>query len=393
MDRIDKDVLNDTPKIDISVITVTYNCVDTIERCIKSVINQNHAEYEYIIIDGGSTDGTVEIIEKYREYLSYYVSECDGGIYDAMNKGIKKACGKYIHFLNGDDWYTNDILEVVSDYLNCEIDILYGKVVTVNGGKFSSLSPEPIECIDWKMPMCHQAIFMKNVGQQFDTTYRIAADYKMINEWYNEKRSFQFIPYNIAYYNCGGVSSISVKTKLEITQIAFLAAIKYGKISEPMLNTLTENALDAVNRILFAENENIYQVISFLIEMIKKTDNVIVFGCGKIAETLIPVIEKAGLKITTIVSNNLNDETRRLYSWSVNSPRVLNDVVNSSILVLTESYCDEIVGQIDLMCLDESNDVYTFDELNRNYIRNHCSELIRIANERFGFSLKSIDSE
>ena len=85
-----------------SIITVTYNAVDTLERTIRSVISQRE-HIEYIIIDGGSTDGTQEIVDVYKSYISYFVSEKDSGIYDAMNKGLKAATGEYVWFLNAGD--------------------------------------------------------------------------------------------------------------------------------------------------------------------------------------------------------------------------------------------------------------------------------------------------
>lgn len=91
----------------ISVVTVAYNAVTTIEKTILSVINQTYPNVEYIIIDGGSTDGTVEIIKKYANKLAYWVSEPDNGIYDAMNKGAKVATGEWINFMNcGDSFFT-----------------------------------------------------------------------------------------------------------------------------------------------------------------------------------------------------------------------------------------------------------------------------------------------
>ena len=92
----------------ISVVTVSYNAVLTIEQTILSVINQTYPNVEYIIIDGGSTDGTVDIIKKYADKIAYWVSEPDKGIYDAMNKRWLKATGDFIQFLNAGDWFENE---------------------------------------------------------------------------------------------------------------------------------------------------------------------------------------------------------------------------------------------------------------------------------------------
>ena len=93
----------------ISVITVCYNSSATIERTIQSVIRQNYSDLEYIIIDGGSTDGTLDVIAKYQPYISLCISEPDNGIYDAMNKGLERTTGDVVAFLNSDDWYERDV--------------------------------------------------------------------------------------------------------------------------------------------------------------------------------------------------------------------------------------------------------------------------------------------
>lgn len=109
---------NENPRI--SIITVTYNAVNVLEKTIMSVINQTYTNYEYIIIDGKSNDGTTEIIKKYQEYLSYYISEPDNGIYDAMNKGIKIAKGEWLNFMNAGDKFASK--EVLSTVFNTRYD-------------------------------------------------------------------------------------------------------------------------------------------------------------------------------------------------------------------------------------------------------------------------------
>lgn len=118
----------------ISVVTVSYNAVSTIEQTILSVINQTYPHIEYIIIDGGSTDGTVDIIKKYADKIAYWVSEPDKGIYDAMNKGIKVATGEWINFMNsGDCLYRNDTIEKILNKSSTtnNVSIIYGKTMKI----------------------------------------------------------------------------------------------------------------------------------------------------------------------------------------------------------------------------------------------------------------------
>jgi glycosyltransferase involved in cell wall biosynthesis len=117
-------------EIKISLITATYNAKNTIGRCIESVISQQYNHLEYIIIDGGSTDGTLQIIDQYKDYIDILVSEPDNGVYDAMNKGIKLATGDIVGTLNADDYFAlNDIIPTVAKvFTDPGVSILYGNL-------------------------------------------------------------------------------------------------------------------------------------------------------------------------------------------------------------------------------------------------------------------------
>ncbi len=174
-----------------SVITVSYNACETIEVTLKSVAAQNYPWIEYIVIDGGSTDGTREIIEKYSSSITTFVSERDGGIYDAMNKGIKLATGDYLCFINaGDSFYRENTLEKIVQgmrgiHLNSLPDIIYGETALVNSKrefvKMRRLSAP--ENLSWKtfkegMLVCHQAFYPKREKVPlYDLNYKFSADY------------------------------------------------------------------------------------------------------------------------------------------------------------------------------------------------------------------------
>lgn len=196
-------------KLKISVITVCYNAVDTIEETMLSVLNQTYDNIEYIIIDGGSTDGTVDIIKKYADRLAYWVSEPDRGIYDAMNKGIDAAIGDYINFMNAGDTFNNsEALSEVSNLLIGDAEIIYGDTI------FKAPSGEylrktlPIEEIIHRMPFGHQSTFVKNRLMKetpFDTSFVSSGDFKFFYDCYKSKKKFRYIPITIAKYenNCG----------------------------------------------------------------------------------------------------------------------------------------------------------------------------------------------
>ncbi len=170
----------------VSIITVVYNNCNEIEKTIESVISQNYSNIEYIIIDGGSSDGTKEIIEKYSDFISKYISEKDNGIFDAMNKGLMLAKGNYVNFMNsGDHFVDSYIVSTLFNTLNDEYDLIYGDTIKVStmGEKYRKAIPF------WErkginiMGICHQSIFVRtNLARNilFDTSLHYCADYKMI---------------------------------------------------------------------------------------------------------------------------------------------------------------------------------------------------------------------
>ena len=177
----------------ITVITVVYNGAKYLEDTIKSVINQTYPNVEYIIIDGGSRDGTLDIIKKYEDYVDYWVSEPDKGIYDAMNKGIDLATGQWINFMNAGDKFFNDniiffIYQNVKS-LNSNYDIVYGKVGIINEkGEIDAIyglnEKESFKKLKKYMSISHQSTFyrlefFKKTGK-YDNDFKIAGDYEIL---------------------------------------------------------------------------------------------------------------------------------------------------------------------------------------------------------------------
>ena len=198
----------------ITVITVSYNAVSIIEKTILSVINQTYSNIEYIIIDGGSTDGTIEIIKKYEDKITYWLSEPDKGIYDAMNKGIDKATGEWINFMNcGDTFFCNTVIEDLFQKANTNSDVIYGNtnLLLLTGGY---IQKGEIATDKEYMPFGHQASFsrtslMKKYG--FDRNYKICADRNFFYIAYKNNAVFEYVDVNVSNYEAEeGVSSVNM---------------------------------------------------------------------------------------------------------------------------------------------------------------------------------------
>jgi glycosyltransferase involved in cell wall biosynthesis len=176
-----------------SIITVVFNGAAHLEETLLSVVRQSFADREYLIIDGGSKDGTVDIIRKHEERLTFWSSEPDKGIYDAMNKGIRRAAGKFLIFMNaGDHFVDNDVLRDIAPTLNAEKDmIVCGDAMVSYGLAGSRLLRARISLYD--MPTFHQAMFFnREVFTQcgfFNTAYRYGADFDLWQKVFLNSRS------------------------------------------------------------------------------------------------------------------------------------------------------------------------------------------------------------
>ena len=179
----------------VTIITVVLNRKNELENTIRSIINQTYPNIEYIIIDGGSTDGTLGIIKKYEDYIDYWVSEPDEGIYDAMNKGVSLAFGQWINFMNaGDKFYNHEVIRKVFSFMVTEkYGVIYGDLI-VNYLKFKRfIRAKDIAYIKYGMPFSHQACFVKTrLHKQFpfDLSFKLASDYNFFFNLYKNWLQF-----------------------------------------------------------------------------------------------------------------------------------------------------------------------------------------------------------
>lgn len=194
----------------ISVITVVYNGVKEIESTIRSVLDQRYDNIEYIVIDGKSNDGTNDVIRKYAERISYWMSEQDKGIYDAMNKGITAAHGEWMIFMNAGDRFAGpDVLNFFEEQ-TFDAGIVYGEAIVEYPGFNTFFKRYPLEQMWKRMPFCHQATFvrtalMKSYG--FDLRYRLSSDFNFLYKAYLAGIKFQYINKVICHFDFKGGAS------------------------------------------------------------------------------------------------------------------------------------------------------------------------------------------
>lgn len=211
-----------------SIITVNYNNRDGLEKTIQSVINQTYSDYEYIIIDGGSNDGSVEVIKNYCDQITYWVSEPDKGVYNGMNKGIVQAKGTYINFMNsGDTFYSNNTLEEVNSMMDGS-DFIIGKDYNQDpetGEIFTTILPARISMAAffmWTLP--HQSAFIRHtlfVESPYDESLHIVADWKFyLDKIVYEGKTIQLLDLSICIREQEGMSisqaSKTVKERREV---------------------------------------------------------------------------------------------------------------------------------------------------------------------------------
>lgn len=187
-----------------SVITVCYNSANCITRTINSVLGQSFTDYEYIIIDGQSSDGTQCVINSLKNDHIQMLSEKDYGIYDAMNKGINMARGDYVIFMNAGDYFSdNKVLECIHIFFqsNETVDVLYGNTILISSDKLKLYRPLPLSRLKYGMIASHQSTFVKTAvlkSNLFDLQYKLAADYNQLSGLYLKGFSFEYVNRSIA---------------------------------------------------------------------------------------------------------------------------------------------------------------------------------------------------
>lgn len=335
-----------------SIITVCYNSESTIRRTIESVVKQTYSYREYIIVDGASSDKTLDIIREYRKKYSWikYISEPDQGIYDAMNKGIALTEGEFVGIINADDWYEIDALMTVNDYI-CksqeDVDIVCGRINIWRDEKTKSVSTIRSTNMLWEgMVFSHPAIFvrrelyMKYGG--YDKNFKIAADYKFFFERYLDGERFCVIDKVIADFCYGGIS----------TTENYLTACETNSVVLSYLNMCEnpERIKEICNRRLrsgFLWDEILLhpdEVGAELRSMLCAGKDLVVFGTGFWSELINRIVDDTD-RIICYVDNDRSKWGKKYYNKYIHNPqRLVNGSYN--VIIASFDYEAEIRNQI-----------------------------------------------
>ena len=238
----------ETSKIlQVSVITVSKNSAATLERALQSVAEQNWPAVEHIVIDGASTDLSMEIVERYRSHLAHVVSEPDKGIYDAMNKGLCLASGDIVCFLNADDFYAHKgvLSQVAMQMRELRLDALMGDVaffhkknpnLTIRRYRSARFKPGRLA---WGWMPAHPALFVRRIGH-FKIDYRVAGDFEyIVRIFHKQTLSYDYMDQVLVYMQTGGASNNSWRSKILLNQ-EVLRACKENGLETNMLKIVSK---------------------------------------------------------------------------------------------------------------------------------------------------------
>ena len=350
----------------VSIITVSLNAVDTIEQTILSVLNQSYKNIEYIIIDGQSEDGTMDIIKKYQNGLSYCVSEPDAGLYDAMNKGIDHATGDIIGIINSDDWYEPDAVEkVVRCFTEKEAELVYGRTWVIDSDGRRTLDRErKIDQIWYTTAIMHSTVFVKrNIYQKygkFNIKYRIAADYDLLLRFYVSGVKFEYIGDAISNYRYGGISSVHYLEGFEEGKTISLQYLEYCPQKEFVLNQIIRTYNFAVMASMMDQKPN--RICDFLRMKFPNIEaGVSIFGTGHWGKRAARTLKIGKIPVSMFVDNN-----EKLWGTVIDEIMVCNPIIlkkyNGYLLIAVKDCVQEIC--IQMSSLDNSEiKCITLDEL------------------------------
>lgn len=352
----------------ITVITVCYNSAETIERTIKSVLAQNFNELEYIIVDGGSTDGTLDIIDKYKNWISVYISEPDNGLYYAMNKGLKMVTGEIFAFLNSDDYYADNVLKRVNEYFEGnDVDMVSGNMYICENGisEKAVYDKSKKENMFFGVVYPHPALFAKKdlyiKYGGFDTSYKIAADSDWVMRVCFGGAKVLCVEDYFTYFSVGGISSRKRYLALEEE---YHLALKYAKRDE--YSYMEKGVKDFyIARLKKTERaDRMKNALEKKIEDVKElfdySKEYYIWGIGNRGRECLDVFEKLGLWIGGFIDSY---KTTKVKDYQVVKPENVEVRNTGNLICITpKGYEEEIICKLENMGI-ESERYFTYSDM------------------------------
>lgn len=363
----------------ITIITVCLNCENTIEKTIRSVINQDYDKLEYVVIDGGSLDGTVDIIRRYEKNFTYWVSEADQGIYDAMNKGIAKATGEIIAFLNSDDWYEENALAKVNSYFEqYNPMILTGRVNMLQKGnwtKYMNVQDDNKENLRMAMIYRQPAMFVRREVFErlggFNTRYKIAADFEWTLRVYDAGVKIMCVEDVFTNFSSTGISNTdtdcTIREAREIALGALKRCEKYGAQEKETWRRKINKCYDEqqartdVMRIIRHQQIADYPKLKLSMLDYFTELSYVVWGVGKIGNDIYDLLTQLGLDVRVFVDRKADNTTCFFHNQEVLSPQKL--LFGDKIIVASSEYEDEIAAQLDAMGFQKERDYILYSNV------------------------------
>lgn len=341
----------------ISIITVCLNSERTIEQTIQSVIRQDYADCEYIIIDGGSVDRTLEIIDRYKENISLVISEPDEGIYDAMNKGILLSTGDIIGIINSDDWYEPDVLKKVEKcFREFDAEIVCGKLnVFRESGEIEATILSSLENIRYEMSIFHPTVFIrKEIYMKygmFQQKFKISADYELMLRLYTKGLKFVCLNEVLANFRCGGISK---REKEKVEEETLKIAQKYLLYAPLPERRNLKKILTHRQKLFYFEkilNDCPYILPEVLISKfgVGIKDEIAIFGAGKWGTKMYKALIHKGFNPSFFVDNNEEKWKQNISGRKVLCPESLRTFKGVLLIMVCES-STEILLQIKSLC-------------------------------------------
>lgn len=328
----------------LSIITVCLNSEATIRQTIESVLQQTYKNIEYIIVDGGSTDKTLDIIQEYIPLFDgrmQYISEKDNGIYDAMNKGILRATGEVVGIINSDDWYEKNALEKVAEgFGDVEADIVYGEMWLINqSGEreyhtwHSTFPPHPGTFV-------RREVYEKY--GMFDLKYRIASDRELLLRFMAEGVRFKRIDAILTNFRRTGISNTRI---LECAEETYEIDLKYfGKCSESVNRDAIEEKYER-EKLLYISQKQPQIIRRILTEKGLEAKDVAIFGAGNCGKELLKILIKCNVSVRLFADNDVSKWGLEYQGIKIYSPEILRDF-NGYVIVTVTRFQQDICKQL-----------------------------------------------